>query len=157
MTRGLKLACTMVLILLAVSLLAPANTIQTEAPGSAPAAQPTYQPKFRGDPAKSEAESQTLGYMRTVIRADKIYFKKRTEFAPSLLDLAGHGSLTKRMARSTQRGDYTIHYRGKKDKYELSAVPAQFGPDHRAFFANEDGKIRVEEDKPAGPESPILR
>lgn len=155
MQPGLKLPCAIFLLLLAASLLGPGAAAQTE-PG-APAAQPTYRPKFPHDPAKSEAESQTLGYMRTVIRAEKIYFKKRTEFAPSLLDLAGHGSFTKRMAHSTQRGEYSIHYRGKKEKYELSAIPAQFGPDHRAFFADEDGKIRVEEDKPAGPESPVLR
>jgi hypothetical protein len=156
MKRGLKLGCTIFITLLAASLLGPAGLAQTEPAASAPA-QNTYQPKFPHDPAKSEAESQTLGYMRTVIRADKIYFKKRTEFAPSLLDLAGHGSFTRRMAHSTQRGDYTIHYRGKKDKYQLSAIPQQFGPDHRAFYADEDGKIRVEEDKPAGPESPVLR
>ncbi len=157
MKRGLKPGCTIFITLVAATLLRPAGLAQTEPAPSAPPAQNTYQPKFPHDPAKSEAESQTLGYMRTVIRADKIYFKKRTEFAPSLLDLAGHGSFTKRMAHSTQRGDYTIHYRGKKDKYQLSAIPQQFGPDHRAFYADEDGKMRVEEDKPAGPESPVPR
>ena len=119
--------------------------------------QTPYQPKFRGDPAKSEAESQTLGYMRTVVRAEKIYFKRRKEYASSLLALAGHGSFTRRMAHDTHRGDYTIHYRAKKDGYALSAIPQQFAPDHRAFYANEDGKIRVEEDKPAGPKSPVLK
>jgi len=29
-----------------------------------------YQPKFAGDPARSEAEAQALGYMRVVLRAE---------------------------------------------------------------------------------------
>ena len=145
MNRGPKLGLT-ILSSLAVALL-----------GTLAAAQTPYQPKFRGDPAKSEAESQTLGYMRTVIRAEKIYLARRKEYAPSLLALGGHGSFTKRMAHSTQRGDYTIHYRAKKDSYTLTATPQQYGPDHRAFYADEDGKIRVEDDKPAGPKSPILK
>ena len=153
-----KLAFNMLLSLLAIAFLGGAARAQTQAaPAPATPAQATYQPKFRGDPAKSEAESQTLGYMRTVVRAEKIYFKRRNEYAPSLLALAGHGSFTRRMAHDTHRGDYTIRYRAKKVSYELSAIPQQIGPDHRAFYANEDGKIRVEEDKPAGPKSPVLK
>lgn len=135
-----------------------AGRSQTEPPPAAqPSAQTPYQPKFRGDPAKSEAEYLILGYMRTVTRAEKTYFKRHSEFAPSLGGLAGTGSFTRRMAHDTQRGDYTIHYRGKKDTYVLTAIPQQFSPDHRAFYADEDGKIRVEEDKPANSESPVLR
>ena len=153
-----KPAFTLLLILLAIAVFGGAACAQTEAaPAPAASVQPTYQPKFRGDPAKSEAESQTLGYMRTVVRAEKIYFKRRNEYASSLLALAGHGSFTKRMAHDTQRADYSIHYRAKKDSYALSASPQQFAPDHRAFYANEDGKIRVEDDKPAGPKSPVLK
>jgi hypothetical protein len=151
-----KLAFTIILSLAAAGLFSIAGSAQTE-PAAPAAAQTTYQPKFRGDPAKSEAESQSLGYMRTVVRAEKIYYKRHNEFAASLATLAGTGSFTKRMAHTTQRGDYTIHYRGKKDGYMLTAIPQQFGPDHRAFYADEDGKIRVEEDKPAGGESPVLR
>ena len=149
---------TIILVLTAAGLFSIAGWAQTEPAPPAPAiGQAPYQPKFHGDPAKSEAESQTLGYMRTVVRAEKIYYKRHNEFASSLATLAGTGSFTKRMAHTTQRGDYTIHYRGKKDGYMLTAIPQQFGPDHRAFYADEDGKIRVEEDKPAGSESPVLR
>jgi hypothetical protein len=162
MNRGLRVALTLVVTLLAGGLLSLAMWAQEQPPAaSAPAASQTpYQPKFRGDPAKSEAESLTLGYMRTVIRAEKIYMARRKEYAPTLLALGGHGSFTKRMARNTQRGDYTIHYRVKKDPkegYQLTGTPQQIGPDHRSFYADEDGKIRVEEDKPAGPESPVLK
>ena len=44
-------------------------------------AQTTYQPKFKGDPAKSESEAAALGYMRTVLRAQKQYKKKNDKFA----------------------------------------------------------------------------
>jgi hypothetical protein len=153
-----KVAFAIILSLAVVGALSISGWAQTEpAPAGPATAQVPYQPKFRGDPAKSEAESQTLGYMRTVVRAEKIYYKRHNEFASSLATLAGTGSFTKRMAHTTQRGDYTIHYRGKKDGYVLTATPQQFGPDHRAFYADEDGKIRVEEDKPAGSESPVLR
>ena len=40
--------------------------------GMAAAAQTPYQPKFKGDPAKSDSEAAALGYMRTVLRAQKI-------------------------------------------------------------------------------------
>lgn len=156
MNRGPKPVFAIFLGLLAASLVNLAAGAQTEAPAT-PAAQAAYQPKFRGDPAKSEAEYLTLGYLRTVTRAEKVYFKRHNQYAPSLLTLAGTASFTRRMAHDTQRGDYTIHYRAKKDGYALSAVPQQYGPDHRAFYADEDGKLRVEEDKPAGPKSPLLK
>jgi len=156
MNRAPKLAFAITLSLLAVGLLSVAAWPQAE-PAAPSAAQAPYQPKFRGDPARSEVEYLILGYMRTVTRADKIYFKRHNEYAPSLAALAGTGSFTKRMAHTTQRGDYAIHYRAKKDSYELTAVPQQYGPDHRAFYADEDGKLRVEEDKPAGPKSPPLK
>ena len=39
-------------------------------------AQAVYQPKFKGDPARSDSEAAALGYMRTFLRAQKIYKKK---------------------------------------------------------------------------------
>ncbi len=48
--------------------------------GLAAAAQTPYQPKFKGDPAKSESEAAALGYMRTVLRAQKIYYKKNNKY-----------------------------------------------------------------------------
>src|ERR1700687_3271851 len=65
--------------------------------GLAVAAQTAYQPKFKGDPAKSDLEAAALGYMRTVLRAQKIYYKKNNKYAASLADLVHTGSFTKRM------------------------------------------------------------
>ena len=65
----------------------------------------TYQPKFPGDPARSESEAQALAYMRVVLRAEYIYNKRHDKYADSLASLAGTGSFTRRMAKSTERGD----------------------------------------------------
>jgi hypothetical protein len=35
-------------------------------------AQTAYQPKFAGDPAHSDSEALALGYMRTVLRAQRL-------------------------------------------------------------------------------------
>jgi hypothetical protein len=107
-------------------------------------------------PARSQDETVTLGYMRTVVNAQKNYKKKHGEYATSLAALVHSGSFTKRMA-STDRGAYTVHFRGKPDAYSVGLTPKQFAPDHRAFYVDETGKIRVEENKPATAESPLLR
>ena len=123
----------------------------------AQAAPTEYTPKFKGDPAKSDAESSALGYLRTVVRAERYYNSKVGHYATTLRELGGHGSFTKRMAKTTDRGDYTVDFNGKKNSYSVALTPKQFDESHRAFYAKEDGKIRVESDKPAGPSSPVLR
>src|SRR4051812_45466102 len=67
----------------------------------------TYQPKFKGDPAKSDSEAAALGYMRTVLRAQRTYFKKNNKYAASLSELVHTGSFTKRMV-NPDRGDYSV-------------------------------------------------
>jgi hypothetical protein len=126
--------------------------------GLAAAAQTTYQPKFKGDPARSESEAAALGYMRTVIRAQKAYQKKNTKFATSLADLVHTGSFTKRMV-DPDRGDYTVGFRSHKDKdgYELTLTPKQIDADHRSFYANEDGQIHGDDQGPANDKSPVVK
>jgi len=119
-------------------------------------AQTAYMPKFPGDPAHSNAEAAALGYLRTVAGAQREYKKKHGEYASSLAALVHSGSFTKRMT-NTDRGDYTVHFRGKKDAFALQMLPKQFDPEHRAFYTDETGKIRAEDDKTATAESPILK
>ena len=119
-------------------------------------AQTAYTPKFPGDPAHSNAEAGALGYMRTVMGAQREYKKKHGEYAPSLAALVHSGSFTRRMA-GTDRGDYTVHFKGTKEGFTLGLVPKSFDPDHRAFFADDTGKIRAEADKPANAQSPPLK
>jgi len=122
----------------------------------------SYTPRFPGDPARSQAEAMALGYMRTVVDAQRQYRKKQTKYATSLNALVGSGSFTKRMLR-TDRGEYTATFlstgkgQNKGQKFSLQLIPKQFDSTHRAFFVNETGTIRVQEEQPASAESPVLK
>jgi hypothetical protein len=124
--------------------------------GLTAAAQTPYQPKFKGDPAKSESEAAALGYMRTVIRAQNIYNKKNNKYAASLADLVHTGSFTKRMV-NPDRGDYSVGFRPNKDGYELTLTPKQLDAEHRSFYADEDGKIHADDQGPANDKSPVVK
>jgi len=132
-------------------------TVSTQALAQAQTQAPTpYKPKFNGDPAHSESEANALGYMRTVIRAQKLYESKNGKYASSLADLVHTGNFTRRML-ATDRGDYTVNFRPRPDGYELSLTPKQQDPDHRSFYANEDGVIHADETKAADENSPKLK
>ncbi len=120
--------------------------------------QTTYQPKFPGDPAHSDSEAGALGYMRTVLRAQRQYKKTNGHYAATLADLVHTGSFTKRMV-NTERGDYTVGFRYKKDKdtFVLTMTPKQMDTEHRSFYADEDGIIHGDDTKPADETSPKLK
>src|SRR5271169_867876 len=128
-----------------------------------PPAAGAYQPQFPGDPARSASENQALGYMRVVLRAQRAYEKKHGEYAESLAQLAGTASFTKRMASSTDRGDYTASFRQHKEKgsdkegFILTMTPKHMDSEHRSFYAEEDGIIHGDDEKAAGPESPKIK
>ena len=121
-------------------------------------AQAAYQPKFKGDPAHSDSEAAALGYVRTFLRAQKIYKKKNDHYATSLMDLTKTGSFTRRMA-GPDRGDYTVKFKAHKDKdtFEITMVPKQQDADHRSFFSDDQGKIRVDDQKEADANSAVLK
>lgn len=121
-------------------------------------AQTTYQPKFKGDPARSVSEADALGYIRTFLRAERIYKKKNDHYATSLLDLVHTGTFTRRMA-ATDQGDYTVKFTGHKEKdtFEIVMIPKQQDATHRSFFSDQEGKIRADEQKEADASSPILK
>src|ERR1022692_552339 len=120
------------------------------------AAQTTYQPKFPGDPARSDSEAAALGYMRTVLRAQHQYEKKNSHFATSLADLVHTGSFTRRMV-DPNRGDYTVGFRSHKDGFVLTMTPKQVDTEHRSFYAKDDGKMHAEETKAADEDPPIVK
>jgi hypothetical protein len=122
------------------------------------AAQTTYTPQFKGDPAHSPAEATALGYMRTLLYAQRVYHKKHAAYATSLAELVGSSSFTRRMI-NPERGDYTVHFTSTNagKNFLVSMVPKQFDAAHRAFFADETGAIRVENDQPATALSPKLK
>src|SRR5438045_5772153 len=86
-----------------------------------------YEPKCKGDPARSDSEASALGYLRTFLRAQKIYKKKNGHYATTLMELSKTGSFTRRMASSTDRGDYTVKFRSHKgqDTCEVTMLPKQ--------------------------------
>ena len=118
--------------------------------------QTTYQPKFKGDPAKSDSEAAALGYMRTVLRAQKLYKKKNDKFAASLADLVHTGSFTKRMV-NPERGDYSVGFKPNKDGFDLTLTPKQLDAEHRSFYADEDGIIHGDDQGPANDKSPVVK
>ena len=121
-------------------------------------AQAVYQPKFKGDPARSDSEAAALGYMRTFLRAQRLYKRKNSHYATTLLELTKTGSFTRRMA-SPDRGDYTVKFRAHKEKdtFEVVMAPKQQDTTHRSFFSDEQGKIRVNEQGEATEDSPPLK
>lgn len=141
------------------------DSAQTTAPTTGQTtAQPsaTYQPKFAGDPARSESEAQALGYMRVVLRAEREYKKRHNKYADSLASLAGTGTFTKRMAHSTERGDYTAsfrpnHDRANHDGFVLTMTPKNMDAEHRSFYAEEDGVIHGDDQKAADSDSPKVK
>ncbi|HEX8817971.1 MAG TPA: hypothetical protein VF753_20960 [Terriglobales bacterium] len=120
------------------------------------AAQTPYQPKFKGDPAHSDAEAVALGYIRTFERAQASYKTKNGKYASSLMDLVHVGSFTRRMAEP-QHGDYTVNFHPRKDGYELTMTPKAQDADHRSFYVNEKGVIHADDQKQATEDSSPLK
>jgi len=132
---------------------------QATQPAPAPPPQtppPVYQPKFPGDPARSDSEAAALAYMRVVIRAQRQFNKQYDHFAKTLAELVHSGSFTKRMV-NPDRGDYTASFKGKEDSYVLTMTPKFLDPQHRSFYAEDDGKIHADETKPADASSPVVK
>jgi hypothetical protein len=149
--------CSTSLLVLIVGIAFTSTNLLTRAPLlAAQSSASTYQPKFPGDPARSDSEAAALAYMRVVIRAQHRFQKQYGHFATSLEELVHSGSFTKRMV-NPDRGDYLASFKGKKDSFILTMTPQHLDADHRSFYAEDDGKIHAEEDKPASAESPIVK
>ena len=140
-----------------VSLALAAATMLTLAPAlAAQTPAPEYKPKFAGDPARSDSEAAALGYMRVVLRAQHQFQKQYGHFATSLTELVHSGSFTKRMV-DPNRGDYTVGFKGTKDSFILTMTPNHLDAQHRSFYAEDDGKIHADEEKPADENSPVVK
>jgi hypothetical protein len=132
--------------------------VSTQTAEQAPAAgTSTYKPNFPGDPARSDSEAQALGYMRTFLRAQREYKKRHDKYATSLEALGGTGSFTKRMAATTDRGDYKAGFRVHEDGFIFTMTPNHMDSEHRSFYAEEDGVIHGDDQKAADMSSPKIR
>ena len=146
--RSLVIIAALAFALAVPSVVPPAQAAQTPAT--------TYQPKFKGDPARSDSGAAALGYMRVVLRAQRQFNKQYGHFAVSLTDLVHSGTFTKRMV-NPDRGDYTVTFHGKKDSFVLTMMPKQLDATHRSFYAEEDYKIHADEEKPADAKSEVIK
>jgi hypothetical protein len=146
-----KICIRLVTVIASLALAAAPVLAQTQAPPAS-----TYQPKFPGDPARSDSEAAALGYMRVVMIAQHKFDKQYGHFATSLTELVHTGNFTKRMV-NPDRGDYTVGFEGKKDSFILTMTPKQLDAQHRSFYAEDDGKIHADEEKPADASSPIVK
>jgi len=163
MKRSTQLWVILTAMLLAVGSLVAQDATPPAAPSSqtpppqalAPQTAP-YQPKFHGDPARSDSEAAALAYMRVVLRAQRLFNKQYDHFATSLAELVHSGSFTKRMV-NPDRGDYTAGFRGKKDSFVLTMTPKNMDAQHRSFYAEDDGKIHADDTKPADASSPVVK
>src|SRR5512146_609726 len=145
-TRLRSISVTILITVLAT--LATAQIGTSNAPGT------PYTPKFPGDPARSESEAAALGYMRVVVNAQKNYSHKHGgQYATSLAALVGQGSFTKRLL-NPKRGDYTVKFKGTTKDYSLWMTPNTISSTERAFFVDDSGIIKAEEDKQATADSP---
>ncbi len=144
----------LLIIAITIALSATPLLAQTQPNQQTPAT--AYQPKFPGDPARSDSEAAALAYMRVVLRAQHRFDKQYGHFATSLSELVHSGSFTKRMV-NPERGDYTASFKGKKDSFILTMTPKQLDAEHRSFYAEDDGKIHADETKPADADSPIVK
>jgi hypothetical protein len=144
--------------ILALGMLA-AGLALAQAPEQAPSG---YKPQFPGDPARSDSEAQALGYMRVVLRAENIYKKRHGKYAESLEALAGTGSFTKRMAHTTDRGDYTASFHARHEGpdhegFVLTMTPKHLDSERRSLYAEDDGAIHADDQKAADKDSPKVR
>ena len=121
-----------------------------------PASAPAQQAENAGAGAPSTAEARAIGYARTILTAEREYKKKHGSYAKALAALVGNGSFTRRIT-TPDRGDYTAHFASNGETFSVSMVPKTFDPQHRAWFLNETGTVRMEPDKPANAQSPPFR
>jgi hypothetical protein len=152
---AIKIVTTRLLALIA-SCAVVTSLVFAAMPALAQTPAPAYQPKFPGDPARSDSEAAALAYMRVVLRAQHRFEKQYGHFAISLTELVHSGSFTKRMV-DPNRGDYTAGFKGKKDSFVLTMTPQHLDAQHRSFYAEDDGKIHAEEGKPADANSPLVK
>jgi hypothetical protein len=148
--------CFHFLAIIASLALVASTLFAQEAPPATQAPTSTYKPKFVGDPARSDSEAAALAYMRVVLRAQRQFNKQYNHFATSLAELVHSGSFTKRMV-NPDRGDYLASFKGKKDSFVLTMTPKQVDATHRSFYAEDDGKIHADEEKPADAGSPVVK
>jgi len=156
MKRPTQFFTILAVLLLAACTVPAQDASPATAPAASPASQaPAYTPKYHGDPARSDSESNALAYTRVVMRAQMLFNQHYGHYATSLTQLIHTGTFTQRMV-NPERGDYTVGFKGKKDGFILTLTPKNLDAQHRSFYAEEDGKIHADESNAADGNSPVV-
>jgi hypothetical protein len=153
LSKVLMIAGTLAVVVL--TQIALARQAEPATASSPQTSAPTYTPKYHGDPARSDSEFAALAYMRVVMRAQMLFNKQYGHYATSLSQLVHTGTFTQRLV-NTERGDYTVGFKSKKDNFVLTMTPKNLDAQHRSFYAENDGKIHADETKPADSGSPVV-
>lgn len=108
-------------------------------------------------------ESAAIGTVRTIGSAEALYAARHAtsggsvRYAP-LDELARGGLVDQELAKSPLRNGYyfTVALSDDRTEFEVWADPASERPGQRHFYLGSDNELRVEEGRPAGPDSPTL-
>lgn len=142
-------------LILCIALASSTTLVAQQTPSTDQTTAPGYTPKYKTDPARSDSEFAALAYMRAVMRAQMLYNKKNGHYATALSQLVHTQNFTQRMV-NPDRGDYTVGFKSKKESYILTLTPKNLDPQHRSFYAEDDGKIHADETKAADAESQVV-
>ena len=135
-----------------VTFVSPAHALPPQAaPGGRSASAATPQP---GE--LSNDEHAAVAFMRTILAGERLYKKKHNEYVRQLSTLAGTGSVTTRMVKARERAGYRVGYTSTGENFVLTMTPITPDPQHRAFYANHEGVIRMDEGT-ATAQSPPLK
>ena len=111
-------------------------------------AQTAYEPKFKGYPAKSESEAAALGYMRTVLRAQKTVQEKERQVRPNPCGPGPYRIVYQAHGATPTAGTIPSASKPIKTAFDLTMTPKQLDAEHRSFYA---GRGRHNPRRRSGP------
>jgi hypothetical protein len=152
-----KFAKTMaVLTLPALFALSAAGARVTPVTG-APGASNSQAAASANDSAElSNDEKVAVAFMKTILYSERIYKNRHHQYTRDLSTLAGTGSVTRRMVKSRERAGYRVGFSSSGEAFSLTMTPLNPDAQHRAFYANQDGVIHVDQGT-ANAQSPVLK
>ena len=121
--------------------------MQTNAPQTAPAAQPA---------TKAPNESAALNAIAKINDAESSYFRRNRRYALTFDELV-EAHLLNSVPASAQTGyDFTLRPSADAQTYKLAVNPAAPSPTARHFFSDESGTVRAEAGRDATADSPKI-
>ncbi len=154
MVRGRKIAAVLALLALAGMGAGARRVTQVT---SAPSSSNSQAAASANDSAElSNDEKVAVAFMKTILYSERIYKNRHHQYTRDLATLAGTGSVTRRMVSSRQRAGYKVGFSSSGEAFALTMTPVNPDAQHRAFYANQDGAIHVDQGT-ANAQSPVLK